>query len=185
MGLLDQLLGSESDAAVAQVAKQFELDPADARKALDGLMPVVARGIQQNASQTKGADELFEALRKGNHSRYLDDVSSLGKQGNIEDGNDILGHVFGNKDVSRGVARQVSTSSGISSTILKKLLPVVATMAMSAIGKQLLGGGAAPSRRALGGAGSSGGGILETLLDSDRDGSILDDVLKLAGKALF
>jgi len=185
MGVLDQLLGGQGDAAVAQVARQFGLDPAEARKAMDGLMPVVARGLQQNASQPKGADELFEALRKGNHGRYLDDVSSLGQQDNVKEGNDILGHVFGNKDVSRGVAREVSSSTGISSTILKKLLPVVATMAMSAIGKQLLGGGAKPSRSVLGGAGSSSGGILGALLDSDRDGSILDDVLKLAGKALF
>lgn len=184
MGVFDQMLGGQGDAAVAQIARQFNLDPTQARSALDGLMPVVTRGLQQNASKTKGADELFEALRKGNHSRYLDDVTQLGQQDNVREGNDILGHVFGSKDVSRGVAREVSSNTGISSTILKKLLPVVATMAMSAIGKQLLGGGAKPSRSVLGGAGS-GGGILETLLDADGDGSVLDDVLRLAGKALF
>lgn len=184
MGVFDQILGGQSNAAVEQVARQFGIDPADARKAMDGLAPVVARGLQQNAVQTKGADELFEALRKGNHGRYLDDLSSLGHNDNVAEGNDILGHVFGSKDVSRGVAREVSSSTGISSTILKKLLPVVATMVMSGLGKQLLGGSAKPSRSVLGGAGSSGG-ILGALLDSDRDGSILDDVLKLAGKALF
>ncbi|MGB0865009.1 MAG: DUF937 domain-containing protein [Granulosicoccaceae bacterium] len=184
MGVFDQILGGQSDAAVEQVARQFGLDPADTRKALDGLAPVVARGLQQNANQPKGADELFEALRKGSHSRYLDDLSSLGQNDNVKEGNDILGHVFGSKDVSRGVAREVSSSTGISSTILKKLLPVVATMVMSGLGKQLLGGSAKPSRSVLGGAGSSGG-ILGALLDSDRDGSIMDDVLKLAGKVLF
>ena len=184
MGVFDQMLGGQSSAAVEQVARQFGLNPADARKAIDGLMPVVTRGLQQNATQPKGADELFEALRKGSHGRYLDDMSSLGQNDNVKEGNDILGHVFGSKDVSRGVAREVASSTGISSAILKKLLPVVATMAMSAIGKQLMGGGAKPSRSVLGGAGSSGG-ILESLLDSDGDGSILDDVLRLAGKALF
>jgi len=74
MGVFDQILGGQSNAAVEQVARQFGIDPADARKAMDGLAPVVARGLQQNAVQTKGADELFEALRKGNHGRYLDDL---------------------------------------------------------------------------------------------------------------
>lgn len=183
MGILDQLLGGQSDAAVRQIADRFELDPIEARKAMDGLMPVLARGLQQNTSKTKGADELFEALRKGNHSRYLDDIPSMG-QNNIKEGNDILGHIFGNKDVSRGVAREVSKSSGVSRAILQKLLPVVATMVMGSLGKKLLGGGAQPSRSVLGGGGGSGG-ILGALLDSNNDGSILDDVLKLAGKALF
>jgi len=164
MGLLDQLLGAQSTNAVDQIARQFNLDAKDTRTALDGLMPVVARGLQQNANQPKGADALFEALRKGNHGRYLDDLSSLGQKDNVSEGNDILGHVFGSKDVSRGVAREVSSSTGISSSVLKKLLP--------------------PARSSLGGAGV-GGGILGALLDADKDGSVLDDVLKLAGKALF
>lgn len=81
-------------------------------------------GLQ--GSQTKSA------LGKGNHSRYLDDSSTLTDPDTVKDGNGILGHLLGSKDVSRRVARQASQKTGLGEGILKKMLPLVASMAMSA-----------------------------------------------------
>ena len=41
-------------------------------------------------------------------------------------GNQILGHIFGSKDTSRDVATQASQQSGVDTSVLKKLLPIVA-----------------------------------------------------------
>jgi hypothetical protein len=136
--------------------------------------------MQHHTQESKGLDDLISALNKGNHSQYIDDPGVLGRQETVKDGNSILGHIFGSKDVSRNVAKSAAQETGLGSTLLKKMLPVVATMVMGTLGKKILGGGssAAPSRQ-------ESPGLLSSLLDSDRDGSIIDDVLGMAFKAAF
>ena len=46
----------------------------------------------------------------------------------VAQGNEILGQIFGTKDVSRAVAADASTRSGIDADTLKKLLPIVAML---------------------------------------------------------
>jgi hypothetical protein len=71
-------------------------------------------------------------------------------------GNQILGHIFGSKDKSREVASQASEQSGVDSSILKKLLPIVAgAVAMHYATKRREGGSA---------AGGGGRGILGSIL---------------------
>ena len=63
--------------------------------------------------------------------------------------------------------------------ILKRMLPVVATMVMGSVSKQ------APAlglQNTLGGGESSGVlGMLSTFLDADKDGSVADDVMGFVG----
>ncbi len=66
-------------------------------------------------------------------------------------GNQILGHIFGSKDKSRNVAAQASQQSGVDSSVLKKLLPIVAgAVAMHYMAK---------GRQGVGGAQGGGGGL--------------------------
>jgi hypothetical protein len=67
--------------------------------------------------------------------------------------------------------------------VLKKMLPLAASVLMGALAKQ--SGGGVPPR--AGAAPPSGGGILDMLtplLDQNRDGSIVDDVLGMASRFL-
>ncbi|MEL7446149.1 MAG: DUF937 domain-containing protein, partial [Pseudomonadota bacterium] len=75
-------------------------------------------------------------------------------------GNDILGNIFGSKDVSRSVAGEVASMTGIDEGILKKMLPILAMAVAGYMAKQATGGGAAPSD------GGSGGGALGGILGS-------------------
>jgi len=136
------------------IGRQFGLDDQQTRAAFDALAPVVAAGLRRNTRSDSGLADLIGALAGGNHARYIDDPSAYGSSDTIDDGNAILGHIFGSKDVSRGVAQQLSASSGIGESLLKKLLPIVATMVMGQIAKKTLGGGS-PS--------SSGGGLGDIL----------------------
>jgi hypothetical protein len=45
------------------------------------------------------------------------------------EGNAILGHVLGGRDASRSVAEQAAQTTGVDSSIVKQLLPLVATLA--------------------------------------------------------
>lgn len=81
-------------------------------------------------------------------------------------GNDILGQIFGSKDVSRGVAEEVAGSTGISADTLKKMLPILAMAVVGHMLNQHQGGAQAQP------GGSGGGGLLGGAL-----GGILSQVV--------
>ncbi len=180
MNLIDLVLGDNNKGAISQMADQFGLSEDQTRNAVGQLLPSLQRGIQHNTGQEKGLDELLAAIEKGKHERYVDNPNILGNQQTTDDGNSILGHIFGNKEVSRNVATSASKSSGISSSILKKMLPVVASIVMGTMSKQIFGGNSSGRRAAT----KQSRGIVASMLDSDNDGSVIDDILGMAFKML-
>ncbi len=178
--ILDILLGDENKAALKELSQNFDLTEAQTRNAVEGLIPALSRGLQNNTASEPGMDDLLDALRTGEHTQYMDKPESLGKAQTTKDGNDILGHIFGTKEVSREVANRVSKKSGLSSTLLKKMLPIVASLVMGAISKKVMGGGRSRTANK-----ANSGGLLGMLLDSDKDGSIWDDVLGMAARGLL
>jgi hypothetical protein len=183
LGILDMLLGSQNSDAIAQLAKQLGISEEQARAVVKEVTPALTRGMQHNTKDATGVEGLIAALRTSNHSRYMENPSVLGTQENIEDGNSILGHIFGSKEVSRNVAEHASQETGVASSLIKKALPIIATMVMASLAKSFFGGTAAASTEPT--QPQASGGILVTLLDSDRDGSIIDDVLGMAFKMAF
>ncbi|MEO6247019.1 MAG: DUF937 domain-containing protein, partial [Sphingomicrobium sp.] len=76
-------------------------------------------------------------------------------------GNQVLGQIFGSKDASRDVATQASQTSGVDSSVLRKLLPIVAgAVAMHYITHR----GGAAAQTSDGSADQGGGGILGSIL---------------------
>jgi len=179
MDILGALLGSAQGGAVQQAAQQLGLGSTDAQALLKQLVPALAGGMKRNAASEGGLDGLTRALAKGNHQRYLDDPAALREQATVSDGNAILGHLFGSKDVSRRVADQASAQTGLDVSLIKKFLPLVAAATMGAVSKQTAGG----ANLAEGGAGGALD-ILSGLLDTDGDGQIIDDLFSL-GKKFF
>ncbi len=180
--ILDLVLGDENKPAIREMQKTFDLSEEQTRAAVEQLIPALSRGLQKNTSQSQGMDELLDALRTGKHEKYMEQPGRLAESATTRDGNDILGHIFGDKQVSREVASRASKKAGVSSTLLKKMLPIVATLVMGSLGKKVMGSGGARSGRPVQ---AGAGGLLTSLLDSDRDGSIWDDVLGMAAKTML
>ena len=178
MNILDLLLAPENKGAIDQLSQNFDLSPQQTNAAVKELIPALTRGLQNNTSNGPGLDELLAALQKGNHSNYLETPDVLRQSTTAKDGNDILGHIFGNKQVSRDVAGRASQRSGIASGVLKKMLPIVATMVMAQLGKKVLGGGKTVNQNAS-------TGLIASLLDSDRDGAIWDDLLSIGARTML
>jgi hypothetical protein len=148
--------------------------------AISALAPALAAGFQRNVSSPGGLDSLVDALGSGRHRRYVDEGGSLSGTGPTLDGNGILGHIFGSKDVSRQVAARASAQTGIGEGLLKQMLPLVAAMMMGSMAKRM---GQRPGAQSSGGA--AGGdliGMLAPMLDSNRDGSMVDDVIGIVGR---
>jgi len=180
MNILTDLLGGQNETAIRNVANQFGVSEKEAQTGLAGLLPSLMNGMKQNASSEEGERALLDAIKNGNHSRYLGNDNPFEQQSTIDDGNGILGHLLGSKERSRDVASQASKSTGLSSTLLKKLLPVAATMLMGSVGKSMAGG-LVSSLVGGGGKSTKSSGIMG-LLDFDNDGSVADDVFNIARK---
>ena len=86
--------------------------------ALKALLPALAAGVQKNTQQPGGIVALLGALSKGDHDQYLDRPERVAQPEAISDGNAILGHLIGSKDMSRSVASAASQKTGISDQLL-------------------------------------------------------------------
>lgn len=178
---------------IESMAKELGIPPAVAKQGADALLPAILGGFKKQAQSGGGIEGLGGLLGQLGGGGLLDSV--LGSQPTpVSQGNDVLGQIFGSKDVSRSVAGQASAQTGIDAGILKQMLPILAMMAAGYMAKQggqdgaggglggmlgnvlggALGGGAAPSAGGLGGIGQ--------MLDMDGDGNPLDDIMGMVNK---
>lgn len=179
MDILESVIGARNGAAVEQIAAQFGLRPEQAASAVGALMPALAAGLKRNTATPSGMSDLMSALSGGRHETYIERPETLASAETTADGNSILGHIFGSKEVSRQVAAGASQKTGIDTAILKKMLPLVAAVAMGALARQTKAGAGTPAGAQAGDGGI--GAMLEPLLDRDRDGSTMDDVIGMIG----
>lgn len=179
MDIIETIMNAQGGAAVRQLGSQLGLGQEQTASALTALLPALAAGLQKNANQG-GLASLASALATGNHQQYIDNPATLTDEAATADGNGILGHLFGSKDVSREVASRAAAQTGVSSDILKRMLPLAAAMMMGAMARNTARGSSLAGASAGGGLGA----LLGPLLDSNRDGSIMDDVTGMLGKFL-
>jgi len=180
--ILGQMGGLQS------IARELGVSEAEAAGGAEALAPALLGGFKKQAQgQPAGWEGLGGLLAQLGGGDLLDDV--LGPQPtNVARGNDVLGQVFGSKDVSRAVAHDAASRSGLDPALLKRMLPLLAMLLAGYIAKQR--GGATSS----GGLGGLLGGLmggqpaagtgLAGMLDMDRDGNPLDDILRMAGKVM-
>lgn len=139
MEILEHILNAQGGSSVREMASRLGIGETDAKRGMESLMPALTGALQRNMRQGDGADKLFNALRNGKHAAYLEEPQRMQREETVQDGNKILGHLFGSKDVSRQVASEASNESGLSSGVLKKMLPMLATMAMGSMSKKTRG----------------------------------------------
>ncbi len=188
--LLNQLGGASS------VARQLGISESEATNGAAALLPAIMGGFKKQAqSQPGGVDGLAGMLDQLGGGRLMDDV--LGAQPtNVNRGNDVLGQIFGSKDVSRAVAQNAAGQTGLDPGLLKKMLPMLAMLAAGYLSRQRgASAGQTEQTEAGGGLGGmlgqvfgrqsaqkAGGGGLASMLDFDGDGNPLDDIIGMAGK---
>jgi hypothetical protein len=181
MNILDMVLGSSSGGISAQISKQLGIPEPLVKVAIGALLPALAKGLQRNVAQPSGLGSLVEALNTGNHSRYLDSPQAMGQQATIDDGNKILGHILGSKDVSRNVAGRAAKETGIDAEILKKMLPMLGALAMGSLAKESDADGELSSLRSPASS-DDPLAMLSGFLSTGDDDSSMDEVLDLKSR---
>ncbi len=187
MGMLETILGGQNNQIIAQLSRSVGLDESDVQNVVHKLLPAFSNGIKANAGNSDALGGLLNALTSGNHQQFIDKPEALADTQAVEEGNAILGQVFGSKDVSRNVAGYAAQETGVDSSIIKKLLPLVATTVIGALSKetanvsQLNQTGINPNNLS-GSEASPVVDMLTSFLDADNDGDVADDLLNLAKK---
>lgn len=174
--LIEMLMGQQNQSNLKDIMSQLNLDESQAKQAIGALLPGVTQGIQKQA--TTANQSVLEQIANAQQQQYLDDDNArLYDDNAVAGGNAILGQILGSKAASRELAGQAAQQTGLDSSILKKLLPMVASMAMGGLGKQANAQGLQQDQGGL-------MNMLGSMLDSKGDGFGLDDVMNIAGKFL-
>ena len=184
------------------MAQELGVSETQAASGADALIPAILGGFKkQTQSQPAGLEGLGGLLGQLGGGGLLDNVLAP-QPTDVSRGNDVLGQIFGSKDVSRAVAQNAASQSGVAPDLLKKMLPMLAMLVAGYMAKQQgVGAPAQPSATGSGGLGGLLGSLLGgqtagsttssaaapglgSMLDLNGDGNPLDDILRMAGKAV-
>ena len=186
-GILDLLNGDLGKSLISGVANETGNSEGKTAQVLTMALPILMGAMKRNAASDEGAAGLMSALNGKHDGSILDNLSGLFNGGVDQevkqDGEGILGHVLGGS--KQHVTHALSQKSGLDSDSVMNILKIAAPIIMGYLGRQtknqntsqnnigdLLGG-------LLGGGNAQAQGqqsMIESLLDGDGDGSILDDV---------
>jgi hypothetical protein len=139
MTLFDTLTQAQNGEAMRAMAARFGLSEEQTQSAIEALMPAFSAGLKRNAADPMGVANFMQALSTGQHAQYFEDMGRAFQPQGVAEGNGILGHLFGSKEVSRAVAAQAEQATGIGQEIFKQMLPVIASTLMGGMFKQSTG----------------------------------------------
>ena len=177
------------------IARELGIGDDEAARAASALTPAVLGGFRKQAdSHPQGLQGLGGLMNSLGGGGLLDAVLAPSPT-NTAPGNDVLGQIFGSKDVSRAVAQNAASQTGQDPSLLKKMLPMLAMVVAGYMAKHQSGG--AQTSGSSGGLGGLLGGVFgggrqqaaNVADDDDLDGLLprgksnpLDDILGRLGR---
>jgi hypothetical protein len=180
MDLLQSVLNAGGGDAVSQLAQKFGLSESDVTAGISSLLPAIAGGVQGKMATPDGLNSLLSTLASGQHAKYADDPNAVNHPDAAADGTSALNDLIGGAGAHQQVAQQAAQQTGISSDTLMQMLPVVASLAMGAMGKQVSSG----DMQNAGAAEQSNGllGMVGPLLGGGNSSPLASEVVGLASK---
>lgn len=201
---LQDLLGQDQgNAALGEISNTVGAEPSLVNSAIQMALPAIIGGLANNAADPQGAQSLDQALSRDHDGSIFGNLGGFGSMilGQLQtpeptpkqlDAGGILGHILGNNQGP--VVQQVSNNTGLNMGQVAQILMMLAPLVMGYLGKQkreqgvgadglggllggLLGGQSAAAPQ------SSGNAMMDmasSMLDSDRDGSAMDDIASMA-----
>jgi len=192
MSSILEMLGSQlGGGAIDQIASAVGGNRQQVGTVVSGALPILMGALAKNSSSSSGAAGLAGALDRDHDGSILDDVAGFLGGGGGAPGQAILGHMLGGRQPT--VEQSLAKSSGLNIGQIGQILAMLAPLVMGMLGKQKrqsgldIGGLAAMlggERQQMEKKESGLGGLLGSLLDSDGDGSAVDDIAKIGGGLL-
>jgi hypothetical protein len=183
--IVQQLSGN----AIDKIARQLGIDSATASKAVGVAVPILISALTRNSSSQTGASSLHKALINDHDGSIFDNLGSLIGNAAGFSGSGILKHIFGGDQST--VTSRVSQTAGVDANTMGTIMEMVAPMVMGALGKTTREEGLDVSglSELLTGQQQEAEaeqpdifGSLNKMLDSDGDGSSMDEIGGFLGK---
>ena len=184
-GILDLLNSDMGKQIIRSVSEKTGLDASQATNVVYSTLPALLGQMQNNLTSKEGASGLLTALTSGKHDgSILGNISGFLNGGDFTDGNKILGHVLGgNQDQ---MVQGLSSKTGVDSSIISKILPMLAPIIMGYLAKQTKKDGVSTGsglNDILGGLMGGNGGGLTSMLDQNGDGKLdVSDAMSAVNK---
>ena len=169
LNLFDMLNQSQNGNGMEALARQFNLSQQQTQAAVEALLPAFSQGLKRNTADPYGVGNFMSAMATGQYGQYFDNAAQAFSPQGVQQGNDVLGQLFGSKDLSRAVAAQAAQASGVGQQVLQQMLPVLASMVMGGLFKQT-------TNQMQAGGFSGGGGISGNPL-----GQIIEEMMRQGG----
>jgi hypothetical protein len=185
--LIDMISRMGGADAVAAMAARVGISPQQAHDAMVAMVPVLASGMTQQAQAGNAAaiDQMSGTAAALTGSAASDEAVAYGTG--------ILGQLLGGEQGSAAMAQGRAAKTGIDAGALAALMPMVATLATSALGNATgtvatpaANGGLGGMLGGLFGGGHTGGAAaaLMSMIDTNKDGSPLDEIMGMASSFL-
>ena len=182
--ITQQLAGPAS----RQIASRLGISESTANTAIQLAVPLLLAALARNASKPQGADALHQAVANDHDGSILDNLGSyLGNPGGAN-GAGILGHVLGPQRTT--TESNLAQATGLDQGTTQNLMELIAPVVLGAVGRtqhqngldssglaQYLGHEQEQQQQAAPGM----MGMLTSILDSNKDGSVTDDLSRIAG----
>lgn len=183
------------------MARELGVSEEQAATGAEALIPAILGGFKKQVqAQPMGLEGLGGLLGQLGGGGLFDQVLAP-QPTDVGPGNEVLGQIFGSKDVSRTVAENAASQTGLAPTLLKKMLPFLAMLVAGYMAKQRGAGADEQVSQSGGGLGDLLGGLLggrgaggvspsaaspglASMLDMNGDGNALDDILQMVGKRM-
>ena len=136
MELFDIIRSAGSGEIVRTLAAEAGLGPQEAEQALRALLPELGRAIRRAGESRSGAAAVHAAMHDERYARYLEDPAALRDAAAVADGERVVLEVLDDRERSE-LARRVAAAIGPDEGHVRKLLPLVAALAMAALGRRL------------------------------------------------
>ncbi|MEH6405710.1 MAG: DUF937 domain-containing protein [Leeuwenhoekiella sp.] len=184
-GLLDLLSSSVGKQLISGASAETGASENKTAEVLSMALPLLMGAMKKNAQTPEGAAGLMGALSSKHDGSLLDNLGSiLGggvDQSLLKDGSGILGHILGGKQPV--VENTLSQKTGLDAGSIAQILKIAAPVLLSVLGKETRQNNVSDSNglgsllgSMLGGQPKQNQSLIESLIDQDGDGSVLDDV---------
>ena len=184
--ILDALQAQLGPETIQKISAQLGTDTAATSSAVSMAVPILLGGLSKNAASAEGATALDNALT-AHDGGILDNLGALLGGGA---GAAILGHILGSlrSPVEQGVERV----SGLNAQQVSQLLTILAPLIMGVLGRMKHQENVSAEKlpEVLGQANldmarkSPAIGDLSRVLDSNHDGNITDEIVRIGSTVL-
>lgn len=191
--ILDVMMGAlRSSGGIDQMSQSLGIGQSDVTKVLSFALPAMMGGLTRNAASAEGANGLLGALDRDHDGSVIDDLAGyLATAGIAAAGTAILRHIFGPRQGQ--VEKAISRSSGVDTGSVGKIMAMAAPLVMGYLGRQRreenldaagLAGLLGREQQVAQERSPEAVSMLTRLLDTDDDGSIMDEVAKMGTSLL-